>query len=82
MLAGTGFGVFVTSMFSRIGIPISAAVKEAMASFFMSDTIYPVLVTDHVLSSSLVVLISSVLISIYPAWKTSKLVPVEALRHS
>ena len=82
MLAGTGFGVFVTLMFSRIGIPISAAVKEAMASFFMSDTIYPVLVTDHVLSSSLVVLISSVLISIYPAWKTSKLVPVEALRHS
>ena len=82
MLAGTGFGVFVTLIFSRIGIPISAAVKEAMASFFMSDTIYPVLVTDHVLSSSLVVLISSVLISIYPAWKTSKLVPVEALRHS
>lgn len=82
MLAGTGFGVFVTSIFSRIGIPISTAVKEAMASFFMSDTIYPVLVTDHVLSSSLVVLIASVLISIYPAWKTSRLVPVEALRHS
>ena len=82
MLAGTGFGVFVTSIFSRIGIPISTAVQEAMASFFVSDAIYPVLVTDHVLSSSLVVLIASVLISIYPAWKTSKLVPVEALRHS
>ncbi len=79
MIIGMMIGLSSTWIFSYWGIPISSKVKEAMASFFMSDVIYPTIEIEHVISSALVVLISSILISLYPAWKVSKLRPVKAL---
>ncbi len=79
MVVGMAIGLSAVGVFSHWGIPISSKVKEAMASFFMSDVIYPTINIDHVISSALVVLISSILISLYPAWKVSKLRPVKAL---
>jgi len=81
VMGGMGLGMSATLIFSYVGIPISSRVKEAMASFFMSDVIYPVLNTEHILTTSLVVLISSLVVSIYPAWKASRLEPVETLYH-
>lgn len=83
-LLGTSCGIFIgvslTLIFGHFGIPIGSSVQEAMASFFMSDTIYPTLVTDHIASSTLSVLLASVIISLYPAWKTSRLTPIKALQ--
>ena len=79
MVLGMIIGLSAVGVFSHWGIPISSKVKEAMASFFMSDVIYPTINIDHFISSALVVLISSILISFYPAWKVSKLRPVKAL---
>jgi putative ABC transport system permease protein len=76
---GIILGLSSVGIFARVGIPISAKVKEAMASFFISDVIYPTVVWDHILSNSLVVLFSCILISLYPAWKVSKVRPVKAL---
>jgi putative ABC transport system permease protein len=80
MTVGITLGLSSVGIFSRVGIPVSAKVKEAMASFFISDVIYPTVEWDHILSNGLVVLISCILISLYPAWKVSKLRPDKALR--
>ncbi len=80
MVVGMAIGLSSIGIFSQWGIPISSKVKEAMASFFMSDVIYPTIEIEHAISSALVVLISSILISLYPAWKVSKLRPVKALQ--
>ena len=79
MVVGVLIGLSAVGIFSYYGIPISTKVKEAMASFFMSEVIYPTIELEHVTSSSLVVVVSSILISLYPAWKVSKLRPVKAL---
>lgn len=79
MAMGISIGLFAIWLFSFYGIPISADVKDAMASFFMTDVIYPYADIDHVVSSALVVLVSSILVSFYPAWKVSRLRPVKAL---
>jgi putative ABC transport system permease protein len=82
-IMGLVFGILIglssIGIFSHYGIPISAKVKEAMASFFMSDVIYPTIELDHLISSALVVLISTILVSLYPAWKVARLKPVKAL---
>ena len=79
LAVGIILGLSSVGIFSQVGIPFSAKVKEAMASFFISDVVYPTMVWDHILSNSLVVLLSCILVSLYPAWKVSKVRPVKAL---
>jgi putative ABC transport system permease protein len=79
LAVGIILGLSSVGIFSQVGIPFSAKVKEAMASFFISDVVYPTVVWDHILSNSLVVLLSCILVSLYPAWKVSKVRPVKAL---
>jgi ABC-type lipoprotein release transport system permease subunit len=80
LAVGLILGLSSVGIFSRVGVPLGSGVKEAMASFFISDVIYPFLEWEHVFSNGLVVFISCLLISLYPAWKVSRLRPVKALQ--
>ena len=80
LAAGIALGLASVLLFARIGVPVSGSVKEALAAFFISDVVYPVVEWSHLASNSLIVLATSMLISLYPAWRASRLKPAEAMR--
>jgi ABC-type antimicrobial peptide transport system permease subunit len=77
--AGITLGLSSVGIFAYLGVPVGAGVKEAFANFFISDVVYPAVVWDHLLSNSLIVIVSCILISLYPAWKVSRLKPAKAM---
>ncbi len=79
LVIGLVLGLLSVGIGSFTGIPLGAKIKEAMGSFYISDVVYPVMEWNHILSNALVVLMSCVLISLYPAWKISRTRPVSAL---
>jgi putative ABC transport system permease protein len=79
---GITLGLCSVGIGSYAGIPLGTKVKEAMASFFISDVVYPVVEWNHILSNAFMVLVSCLLISLYPAWKVSRIKPVTALHSS
>jgi putative ABC transport system permease protein len=78
----TGAGVLLGSLFTwllgQTGVP---AFTESMKYAFGGDRVYPYLTSGNVLISSSVIIVLTVLASIYPAWTASRLKPVEALHH-
>jgi ABC-type lipoprotein release transport system permease subunit len=77
--AGITLGLSSVGIFAYLGVPVGADVKEAFANFFISDVVYPMVVWNHLLSNSLIVIVSCILISLYPAWKVSRLKPAKAM---
>lgn len=80
LLLGNGLAL-ATLLPLRDGVDISA-VAEGMEMMEMGTTLYPLLVPDDMLMSTVVVLILGLLASLLPAWRASRLDPVRALaRH-
>jgi ABC-type lipoprotein release transport system permease subunit len=52
-----------------------------MERFYIDPVIYTEVDTDHLLDTILIMLFGNLLASIYPAWKASRLTPVEAIHH-
>ena len=77
--AGFALGAAAALFFGRVGIDLSAF-ADAFSFFYMSPIVYPVLTPDTSAKIIGAVLISAVLAGLYPAWRATRLNPVEAMR--
>jgi putative ABC transport system permease protein len=75
-LAGVGLGLLLAAGISKIGIPMPP--PPGMARGFVGE----ILVTPSLAWDALVLAIVTALIAgLYPAWKASRMVIADALRH-
>ncbi|MGF2733899.1 FtsX-like permease family protein [Marinobacter sp. DUT-1] len=81
MLAGSVVGGLLVVWLGTTGIDLSSISGALEAIPGITDRIYPVLIFDHVWLPSLLLFLCSVLVALYPAWRASRLDPVEAIRH-
>lgn len=78
-LLGAGLGLGLSFFFANHGINLSRF-GETFSNFLIGTTIYPKIHFNHVGSAVLVVLCANLIAALYPAWKASKLEPMEAMR--
>lgn len=76
---GSLLGITLSLYFGRQGINL-AQFATALESYYAGSVIYPRFYIGYVFLFSAIVLAVSIIVSIYPAWKASKLKPVEAIR--
>lgn len=77
---GTGLGLMLVTIYSEVGIDLSDMV-EGMERFYIDPVIYSEIDADHLLETVIIMLAGLLLASLYPAWKASRLTPVEAIHH-
>ena len=78
-LFGEVLSVIIINYFNKTGIDLSS-VAEGMESVGYAVVTYPMLEPYRYLQITVLVIITSVLASIYPAFKALKLHPAEAIR--
>lgn len=78
---GLGIGIPITQFFHLHGIRFGEGAEELMAEYGMSATIHPLITPMVLLLAVGIVLAVSLALAAYPAWKSSRLLPVEGLRH-
>lgn len=74
-------GILINIPFFKSGINLSLF-AEGLKSFGTGAVIYPVLSIENLISLAVMVPLISVLAAIYPAYKSIKLEPVDAIRHT
>lgn len=83
-VAGCPFGLllswFTINYFNRTGMDLSFFGDEMMSSFGFTSFIYPEFPFDKIIGMLLIVVITALLSSLFPAIKALRLRPVEALR--
>lgn len=77
--AGAFSGCIISIGFNRQGINL-AKFASAFESYYTGSIVYPRLSLDYVSLFSLIVLVVSVLVSIYPSIRAANLKPVKAIR--
>lgn len=77
-LIGGNLLAWATIAALKDGLDLSAF-AEGMEMVGVSPVIYPALAATDILSANLVVIILGVAASLYPAWRASRYVPVEAI---
>lgn len=78
-LMGAGLGLSLSYFFAQRGINLSRF-GETFSNFLIGTTIYPKVYFEHVGTAILVVLCANLIAAFYPAWKASKLEPMEAMK--
>jgi putative ABC transport system permease protein len=79
VLFGSAVGASLVLFFGQRGIDLSK-IAHALNSFYIGSTVYTVWNSSSVLFYALAVLIISLLVSLVPAHRASRLTPVEAIR--
>jgi ABC-type antimicrobial peptide transport system permease subunit len=77
--AGLFLGWITISYFGGTGIDLSAF-SEGLSGWGFGTVIRPSLSGPYYLNIMLLVAVAALLSALYPAWKTLKLKPVEAIR--
>jgi len=75
--AGTLLGAGVIALLGRVGI---AAGNDVMMFFFSGPRLYPMLATQNLLLALSIVLLVSIVSSVYPAWIAMRISPREAMQ--
>lgn len=82
-MAGTPIGLFLSwvtvQLFGNYGIDLSAF-SQGLNAYGLDTVIYPQLSSTYYLNITLLIAGAALLSALYPAWKTLKLKPVEAIR--
>lgn len=78
-LVGIGSGLALAFYFQHQGVDLSGF-SEGFSNLLIGTVIYPLPRLQHVLITMGVVLGANLLVSLYPAWRASRLEPVEAMR--
>lgn len=82
-MVGTPVGLFLSwltvSILGDVGIDLGAFAR-GMNAYGLDTVIYPELSGSYYLNVTLLISIAAILSALYPAWKTLKLKPVEAIR--
>jgi putative ABC transport system permease protein len=81
ILVGVIAGYAITFYFQSAGIHFHGF-EEAAKQAFMSPVVYPLIRVHRTLDSIVTLLIITSFISLYPAWKASRMEPVKAIYHS
>jgi len=79
-LFGLSLGCLLTFYFNKTGIDLTIF-TSALNSFYMDAFIYPLINPLHLTISTILVLATSIIVSIYPAWYAAKLEPINAIRN-
>lgn len=77
---GTILGFFSVALASRNGLDFTSMGADTLSEFGMEPIIFPSLEPIFYLNLAILVLITSILASVYPAYKALKLKPAEAVR--
>lgn len=80
VLVGTLAGVGLIVFFGTNGINLSI-ISHALNNFYIGSIIYTRLDTGSIAVYALIVLLVSIVVSVFPAIKASRLSPIEAIRH-
>ena len=78
---GMAVGIPITQYFHHTGIYFGEGAEAIMAEYGMSPVIHPVISSLVLERSATIVLAVAAVLALYPAWKASRLTPVEGLRH-
>lgn len=78
--SGIGISVLLIEVFSKKGIDMTAFAQEGFEAMGFAAIFYPTLGIDFYIEVTLLVVLTGVLSSVYPAWKALKLNPADALR--
>jgi putative ABC transport system permease protein len=81
MFIGAVIGVAVTLVLSATGIDFTGMIDESfIGQFYMEPKFYPSLNISHLAINCAIIMSMVIIVSIYPARKAAKMVPVEAIK--
>ena len=78
--SGTIVGLGLVWAYGRVGIDFSD-MMESIERFYVDPIIYTEIDTDHLLITVSVLLLGTIIAAVYPAWRATRLEPVEAIHH-
>jgi ABC-type lipoprotein release transport system permease subunit len=81
LIAGNCLGFLSVALLAGKGIDLSS-MAAGVEFAGLSRIIFPVIQLKDVVTANLVVLGLGLLVSVYPAWKAARFIPVEALAHT
>lgn len=80
IIIGNAIGIILILAIGRIGIDLSL-ISSALRNYpGLMRMVYPVIVIQHLIIPSLLLLLVNVLVSLYPSVKAARLKPMEAIR--
>ena len=72
-------GISLSLYFQFKGIDL-AHFSTALKDYYIGSTIYPCITPKYLIAYGLIVLVTCIVVSIYPAWRAASLRPAEAIR--
>jgi putative ABC transport system permease protein len=77
---GIALALLVNAWLSKTGIDLTAVAENVMKGFGYGAVIYPDLPEEKVWQILVIVCLTALLASVFPAWKALRMKPAEAIR--
>lgn len=80
ILSGMLLGIALVTLLGYTGIDLSSFIGQS-SHFYVDPVVHPRLQLEHLWLTASAILAATLAASLYPAWRTTRLEPVEAIRH-